>query len=67
MLYLFYLTESDNNYALILMPFLFKKITKLTKKSNAGKAWNPEKSEVLSTFVFHVQVNIYVVLEFNFI
>lgn len=45
----------DSTFGLILLPFLFKKITKLSAKSKTGKAWNPEKTEVLSSFIYHVK------------
>ena len=48
--------------ALILLPFLFKKIQKLTKKSSYGKSWFPEKNEVLDTFVYHIKVNIFLLI-----
>lgn len=52
-------SADDNILALILLPFLFKKITKLTCRSKTGKSWNPEKAEVLSTFIYHVKVRVF--------
>ena len=42
--------------ALILLPYLFRKLTKLTQKSKNQKTWNLEKSEVLESFVYHLEV-----------
>ena len=54
-----HLFAGDRNVlALILLPYMFKKLTKQTTRSITGKNWNPEKAEVLSTFLFHLKVTL---------
>ncbi|XP_033220791.1 uncharacterized protein LOC117175232 isoform X2 [Belonocnema kinseyi] len=51
------LSDKDRSHllALMLLPYLFNKIMKQTHRSKTGQNWAPEKSLVLSTFIYHLK------------
>ena len=53
-----YFSDKIQILALILLPYLFKKIVKQTVRSKVKQNWYPEKEEVLDTFILHIKVHI---------
>ncbi|XP_043469803.1 uncharacterized protein LOC122503363 [Leptopilina heterotoma] len=47
--------EHLQNLALILLPCLFKRISKLTVRSKAKTSWCSQKSDVLKSFIAHIE------------
>ena len=54
--YVYTVLAHKQTLALILLPFLFKRVTKQTIRSENKTAWVPEKTDVSKTFVFHIKV-----------
>ena len=53
-----YFIDHEQAVALLLLPLLFKRVTRETTRSKSKQTWKPEKEEVAKSVIFFVEVRL---------